>query len=47
MVCANAAQFSVKILAGLFAVSVSLPLTITIVGNRLTDVLSTSGFLGP
>ena len=42
-----AAQFSVKILAGLFAVSVSLPLTITIVGNRLTDVLSTSGFLGP
>ena len=42
-----AAQFSVKILAGLFAVSVSLPLTITIVGNRLADVLSTSGFLGP
>ena len=31
-----AAQFSVKILAGLFAVSVSLPLTITIVGDRLT-----------
>lgn len=43
-----AAQFSVKILAGLFAVSVSLPLTITIVGNRLADVLATSGFLsGP
>jgi flagellar biosynthetic protein FliR len=42
-----AAQFSVKILAGLFAVSVSLPLTISIVGNRLADVLATSGFLGP
>jgi flagellar biosynthesis protein FliR len=40
-----AAQFSVKILAGLFAVSVSLPLTISIVGNRLADVLSTSGFI--
>jgi flagellar biosynthetic protein FliR len=40
-----AAQFSVKILAGLFAVSISLPLTISIVGNRLADVLSTSGFL--
>jgi flagellar biosynthesis protein FliR len=40
-----AAQFSVKILAGLFAVSVSLPLTISIIGNRLADVLSTSGFI--
>jgi flagellar biosynthetic protein FliR len=40
-----AAQFSVKILAGLFAVSVSLPLTIAIVGDRLQDALSTSGFL--
>jgi flagellar biosynthetic protein FliR len=43
-----AAQFSVKILAGLFAVSVSLPLTITIVGDRLQDALASSGFLtGP
>jgi flagellar biosynthetic protein FliR len=41
-----AAQFSVKILAGLFAVSVSLPLTISIIGDRLSDALSTSGF-GP
>jgi flagellar biosynthesis protein FliR len=40
-----AAQFSVKILAGLFAVSVSLPLTIVIVGDRLQDALTTSGFL--
>jgi flagellar biosynthesis protein FliR len=40
-----AAQFSVKILAGLFAVSVSLPLTITIVGDRLQEALTTSGFL--
>jgi flagellar biosynthesis protein FliR len=43
-----AAQFSVKILAGLFAVSVSLPLTITIVSDRLQDALASSGFLtGP
>ncbi len=41
-----AAQFSVKILAGLFAVSVSLPLTIAIIGDRLSDALATSGF-GP
>ncbi len=40
-----AAQFSVKILAGLFAVSVSLPLTISIVGDRLQDAMATSGFL--
>ncbi|MEO9176145.1 MAG: flagellar biosynthetic protein FliR [Gaiellales bacterium] len=40
-----AAQFSVKILAGLFAVSLSLPLTIAIVGVHLQDALSTSGFL--
>jgi flagellar biosynthesis protein FliR len=41
-----AAQFSVKVLAGLFAVSVSLPLTIAIIGDRLQDALTTSGF-GP
>jgi flagellar biosynthetic protein FliR len=40
-----AAQFSVKVLAGLFAVSVSLPLTIAIIGDRLQDALTTSGFV--
>jgi flagellar biosynthetic protein FliR len=41
-----AAQFSVKVLAGLFAISVSLPLTIGLIGDRLQDALRTSGF-GP
>jgi flagellar biosynthetic protein FliR len=40
-----AAQFSVKVLAGLFAMSVSLPLTIAIIGDRLQDALTTSGFI--
>jgi flagellar biosynthetic protein FliR len=40
-----AVQFSVKILAGFFAISVSLPLVMHLTGARFADAMSITGFL--